>query len=193
MTPAFAMSPVSVDLVSFPPIRGMFPELFSPHGIEDLQQFKTTRQLGERLGYVLAYHDKDIPRTILHPSIEELSVWKEKAWKQGCVYFEKYDDAVEHYAMWPYTTLERNVAAKGDQGQLHLHITPTNSNSQKTAAQQEYEVPLRLVKEQCKRRQIRHKHWHAVLPSEDKPVHITKNTKTGRRTQRYRVARLSHH
>lgn len=137
-TKRYVMSSVSVDSVSFPSIRSIFPDLLSDDGIRDLQQFRATRQLGGILGYVLVYHNKDIPKTILHPNLKELSAWKEEAWKQDSTYFEEYPNNVKHYAMWPYKTLEMNIAAEGDQGQLHIYISRTNYNFEKTTAQQEY-------------------------------------------------------
>jgi hypothetical protein len=177
------MSSLNTDLVLLPFIRGKLSELFSDDGIKDVQQLKVTQQLGEIFGYVLVYHNKDVPKTMLHASMEELSKWKKEARKQGSTAFEEYPDTVQNYAKWPTERLKRNITAQGDQGQLHHHISWTNYNTEETTAQQQYDELLRLLKEQCKRRRIRHQHWCTVLLSENQSGRITKKKK-GRATPR---------
>ncbi|KAI1159446.1 hypothetical protein F5B18DRAFT_655649 [Nemania serpens] len=112
------MSSVKVDFMSLPSIRDTLPELISDVGIKKLQCFKATQQLGETLGYFPLYHEKDVPKTMLHPGLRELDAWRKEAWKQGRTDFP---DNIENCAIRPYSKLESHVAAQGDQGQLHLH------------------------------------------------------------------------
>ncbi|KAJ3553694.1 hypothetical protein NPX13_g10824 [Xylaria arbuscula] len=115
-TKDYTMSSLNTDLVLLPSIRGKLSELFSDDGIKDVQRLKVTQQLGELFGYVLVYHNKDVPKTMLHASMEELSKWKKEARKQGSTAFEEYPDTVQNYAKWPTERLKRNITAQGDQG-----------------------------------------------------------------------------